>query len=92
MLSGFSKTFKNINERRKICKSGTMATQGSHHGALSNVSIFCTFVHVLFVSIFAQSYFNILKTYVNERASFFVVLYAVRFDNFLKNNLKILKF
>ena len=57
MLTGFSNIFKNINKRRKICKSVAMVTPGSHHGALQNLPFFFSFVPVLNVCIFVQSNF-----------------------------------
>ena len=51
MLTGFLNMMININGRQKICKRVTMATQGSHHGALPNFSFFFTVVAVLFVFI-----------------------------------------
>ena len=60
MLTGLSNIFKNINDRRKICKSVTIATHGSHHGALQNFPFFFTIVRFFFF-FFVQDYFNILK-------------------------------
>ena len=78
MLTGFSDISKNINERREICKSVTMATQGSHHGALQNFTFF-TLAPVLFVCpIFVQSYFQVLKLiFVQEHVLFDM---SVKFD------------
>ena len=86
MFTGFSNLFKNINERRKICKSVTMATQGSHHGALQNSSFFFTVVAVLFLCIFFQRQFNILKLiFVKEQLYFDM---SVKFDTFPKIHLE----
>ena len=86
MFTGFTNIFKNINKRQKICKSVTMATQGSHHGALQNFSFFFTVVAVLFVCILIQSLFNILKLMFMKVHLYFDM--SVKFDKFLKNDLE----
>ena len=84
MLSGFSNIFKNINERRKICKSVTMAMQGSHHGALQNFPFFFTVIPVLLVCICVQSKFDILKLmFMKENLHLNM---TVKFDKFLKTD------
>ena len=61
MYPGFSNIFKRIYRRRKMCKSVTMTTQDSHHGALQNFPFFFIAVPALFVCTLDQSEFNILK-------------------------------
>ena len=86
MLTGFLNIFKNIIERRKICKTVAMATKGSHHGALQNFQFFFTFVPVLFVYIFVQNNLYILKVlFLKEHLSFDM---SVKFGKFLKNILE----
>ena len=86
MFTGFSNIFKNINERQEICKSVTMATQGSHHGALQNFSFFFTVVAVLFLCIFVRSKSNIPKLiFVKEQLYFDM---SVKFDMFPKIKLE----
>ena len=86
MLTGFSNIFKNIIERQKICKSVAMVTKGSHHGALQNFPFFFTFIPVLFVCIFVQNDFYILKLiFMKEQFSFDM---SVKFGKDLKNNLE----
>ena len=68
-----------MNERRKICKSVTMAMG-------STSEFFFTVVLILFVCIFIQSKFNILKLmFVNEHLYFDM---SIKLDKFLKNNLE----
>ena len=86
MLTGFLNIFKNIIERRKICITVAMATQGSHQGALQNCPFFFTFVPFLFVYIFVQNNFYILKLmFLNEHLSFDM---SVKCGKFLTNNLE----
>ena len=86
MFTGFINIYKNIIERPKICKSVTMATRGSHHGALKNFSIFVTVVPVFFLCIFIQSKLNILKLiFMKEQLYFYI---SVKIEKFLKNNIE----
>ena len=86
LLTGFSRIFKNIIERQKICKSVVMATKDSHHGALQNCPIFFTLVPVLFVCIFVQNKFYILKLmFMKEHLSFDM---SLKFGKILKNDLE----
>ena len=63
-----------------------MATQGSHNGSVQNNIFFFTFVTVLFICIFVQKHFNILKLmYIKELLYFDM---SAKFDEFLKNNLE----
>ena len=89
MFTRSSNIFKNINERRKICKSVTMATQGSHNGALQNFPFFFTVVPDLFVFIFVKGECNILKLMFMKEHLYFDM--SVKFDKFLKNNLENIK-
>ena len=81
MFTGFSNIFKNLNKCQKICKNVTMATQGSHHEALQNLSISFTVVSVLFVCIFIQKYLNVLKL-VYMKGHFYFDMF-VKYDKFL---------
>ena len=66
-----------------------MATQGIHHGALQNFPFFFTFVPVLFVCLFVQNEFIILKLmFMKGHLSFDM---SVKFGKFLKNNLENIK-
>ena len=89
MFTWFSNIFKYIKECRKICKSVTMAMQGSHHGALLNFPFFFTIVYVLFVCIFVQNLLSILKLMFIEEQLYFDM--SIKFDNFLRTNLVIIE-
>ena len=67
-----------IDERKSVTSS--------HHGAIQNFPFFFTFVPVLFVYIFFQSYFNIRKLIFMKKHLHFDM--AVTFDKFLKNDLE----
>ena len=86
MLTGLSNIFKTIIERWKTCKSVVMAAQDSHHGALQYFPFFFTLVPVLFVFIFAQNDFNVLKLIFMKENLLFDM--SVKFDKFLKTNLE----
>ena len=86
MYPGFSNILKPINRRRKMCKSITMTTQDSHHGALQNFPFFFITVPVLFVCTFDQSEFNILKLMFRKEHFYFDM--SVNFNKFLKNDLE----
>ena len=81
MFTGFSNIFKNINVRQKICKSVTMATQSSHHGALQYFPFFFTVGPVLFVCIFVQNKCNILVFMFLKELLYFDM--SIKFDKFL---------
>ena len=86
MYPGFSNIFKRLNRRRKMCKSVTMTTQDSHHGALQNFPFFFIAVPALFVCTFDQSEFNILKLMFLKEHLYFDM--SVKFIMFLKNDLE----
>ena len=86
MYPGFSNIFKRLNRRRKMCKSVTMTTQDSHHGALQNFSFFFIAVPALFVCTFDHCEFNILKPMFLKEHLYFDM--SVKFNKFLKNDLE----
>ena len=86
MYPWFSNIFKRINRRRKMCKSVTMTTQDSHHGALQNFPFFFITIPALFVCTFDQSEFNILKLMFMKEHLYFDM--CVQFNKVLKNDLE----
>ena len=86
MYPGFSNIFKRLNRRRKMCKSVTMTTHVSHHGALQNFPFFFIAVPALFVCTFDQCEFHILKPMFLKEHLYFDM--SVKFNKFLKNDLE----
>ena len=87
MLTVFSNIFKIINECRKICKIISMATQGSHYGALQNFPFFL-YRHSCFICLYLHSkLFKHSETYVLERTYMYFDMY-VKFDKFKKNDVE----
>ena len=68
-----------MNERRKICKSVTMAMW-------STSEFFFTVFSISFVCIFIQSNFNILKLMFVYGNLYYDM--SIKFDKFLKNNVE----
>ena len=86
MFTGFSNIFKNINERQKICKSLTMATQDSYHGALQNFHFSLPpFPFYLFVSSFTELDSLLIFMFMKEHLYFDM---SVEIIKFLKKKMK----
>ena len=76
MFTGFSNILENVKECRKICKSVTMVTQGSHHGALQIFFRFSLPSLPFYLYLRAELFYH-SETYVHERKFVFGYIYKV---------------